>query len=189
MKRLIIMASGSGSNAQRIIEHFSKSSLARVVLVVSNNKDAGVFERCDQLDIPAFYFNKSAFQTSDLLLECVQGLKPDLIVLAGFLKLIPASWMDAFPQKIINIHPALLPKYGGKGMYGMNVHREVKKNGESRSGISIHYVNNRYDEGAMIRQFSCELDKEDTPERIAAKVQQLEHRYFPKVIEDLLRSS
>ena len=182
------MASGSGSNAQRIIEHFSDSSLARVALVLCNNRDAGVFERCEKLGIPALYFNKPAYQTSDLLLECVQGLQPDLIVLAGFLKLIPTSWVNAFPQKIINIHPALLPKYGGKGMYGMNVHREVKRNGDRQSGISIHYVNSRYDEGAMIRQFSCDLDHDDSPEKIAAKVQQLEHHHYPLVIEDLLRS-
>ena len=189
MKHIVIMASGSGSNAQKIIEHFDRSELARVVLVLSNNKGAGVFERCDQLGVPALYFNKAAFQSTDRLLECVKGTTPDLIVLAGFLKLIPPTWIQAFPQKIINIHPALLPQYGGKGMYGMNVHREVKKNRESKTGISIHYVSERYDEGALIRQFECSLEEKDSPEEIAAKVRQLEHKHFPKVIEALLHRS
>jgi len=186
MKRIVILASGSGSNAQKIIEHFQGHQSIEVALVLANKRNAGVLDRCDLLGIPAFYFNSAAFGSSDRLLESVQGIAPDLIVLAGFLKLIPESWLDAFPRKIINIHPALLPKYGGKGMYGMNVHRKVKEAGEAESGISIHYVDARYDEGAMIKQFQCALDKKDSPEEIAAKVQQLEHLHYPQVIESLL---
>lgn len=186
MKRIVILASGSGSNAQKIIEYFQGHPTIEVALVLANKKTAGVLDRCDHLGIPAFYFNPVAFGSSNRLLECLQGLAPDLLVLAGFLKLIPESWLTAFPKKIINIHPALLPKYGGKGLFGMHVHRKVKEAGEVVSGISIHYVNARYDEGAMIKQYQCALNKEDTPEQIAAKVQQLEHAHYPKVIESLL---
>jgi phosphoribosylglycinamide formyltransferase-1 len=186
MKRIVILASGSGSNAQKIIEYFEGHPSIEVALVLANKRTAGVLDRCDRLGIPAFYFNPAAFGSSNRLLECLKGLNPDLVVLAGFLKLIPKSWLDAFPKKIINIHPALLPKYGGKGMFGMNVHRKVKEEGEKESGISIHYVDARYDEGAMIKQFTCALNKEDTPEQIAAKVQRLEHVHYPQVIESIL---
>lgn len=186
MKRIVILASGSGSNAQKIIEYFQGHQSIEVALVLANKRTAGVLDRCDRLGIPAFYFNPSSFGSSNRLLESLQGIAPDLIVLAGFLKLIPESWLDAFPRKIINIHPALLPKYGGKGMFGMHVHRKVKEAGEALSGISIHYVDARYDEGAIIKQFQCAIDKKDSPEEIAAKVQQLEHAHYPEVIEALL---
>ncbi len=186
MKRIVLLASGSGSNAQKIIEYFQDHDSIEVALVLSNKKTAGVLDRCDHLGVPAMYFNPSSFSGSNRLLECLQGLEPDLIVLAGFLKLIPSSWIEAFPKKIINIHPALLPKYGGKGMYGMNVHRKVKEEKETSSGISIHYADTRYDEGALIKQVSCPLDTDDEPEDIARKVLALEHEHYPQVIESLL---
>ena len=186
MKRIVILASGSGSNAENIISFFGDNNKAKVSAVLTNKNTAGVLERCDRLNVPAFYFNKIAFNGSDTVMTLLKSLRPDLIVLAGFLWKVPIPIIDAFPNQIINIHPALLPKYGGKGMYGEKVHQAVKDNMETETGITIHYVNENYDEGAIIFQAKTELSTNDNPETIAKKVHQLEYQHFPKVIEKLL---
>jgi phosphoribosylglycinamide formyltransferase-1 len=185
-KQIILFASGSGSNVENIANYFKSRHDVTISCVLSNKSDAKVFERCDRLNINALYFNRQAFSKSDFILKMLQSLNPDLIVLAGFLWKLPAQITNAFPNKIINIHPALLPKYGGKGMYGMNVHRAVKENGDKATGITIHYVNANYDEGAIIHQVHTPILPEDTPDKIAAKVNQLEYEHFPKVIDELL---
>jgi phosphoribosylglycinamide formyltransferase-1 len=186
MKRIVIFASGSGSNAENIISFFSEKSQAEVVAVLTNKSAAVVLERCDRLGVPGFYFNKPAFRESDAVLRLLKGLDTDLIVLAGFLWKVPTHLIEAFPNKIINIHPALLPKYGGKGMYGDRVHQAVKDNKETETGITIHYVNENYDEGAIIFQAKTKVEASDTPESIAQKVHQLEYEHFPQVIEKVL---
>ncbi|MER3319596.1 MAG: phosphoribosylglycinamide formyltransferase [Allomuricauda sp.] len=186
MKRIVIFASGSGSNAENIISFFRENPEVTVAAVLTNKNSAKVLERCDRLGVPAFYFNKPAFKNSDAVVNFLQGLNADLIVLAGFLWKIPSNLIDAFPNKIINIHPALLPKYGGKGMYGDNVHQAVKDNKETETGITIHYVNENYDEGAIIFQSKTKVEPSDDARTIAKKVHQLEYEHFPKVIEKLL---
>lgn len=186
MKRIVILASGSGSNAENIISFFSEKSQAEVVAVLTNKSAAVVLERCDRLGVPGFYFNKPAFRESDAVVRLLKGLDTDLIVLAGFLWKVPTHLIEAFPNKIINIHPALLPKYGGKGMYGDKVHQAVKDNKETETGITIHYVNENYDEGAIIFQAKTKVEASDTPESIAQKVHQLEYEHFPQVIEKVL---
>ena len=185
-KQIVLFASGSGSNVENIVNYFSENSSIGIKAVLTNKRDAQVLDRCDRLNINAFYFNKHAFLKSDCVLTILKNLNPDLIVLAGFLWRVPENIIDAFPNKIINIHPALLPKYGGKGMYGMNVHNAVKENRETETGITIHYVNDNYDEGAIIKQVKIPVFEGDTPENIAGKVHQLEYEHFPKVIEELL---
>lgn len=186
MKRIVILASGSGSNAENIIGHFKEHPGIRVVAVLTNKATAGVLERCDRLQVPAYYFSAVAFKEPDGLLRLLSGLEPDLIVLAGFLWKMPPHILQAFPDKIVNIHPALLPKYGGKGMYGERVHRAVVENGERETGISIHYVNQEYDQGAMIFQAKVPLGPNDDPQSVAQRVHELEYEHFPKVIEKLL---
>jgi phosphoribosylglycinamide formyltransferase-1 len=186
-KRIVIFASGSGTNAENIIKYFQNSDLAEVVQVFSNKKEAKVLERAQNLGIAADFFGKEALMASDGVLKKLKELKPDLIVLAGFLWKFPEIILNAFPYKVINIHPALLPKYGGKGMYGNFVHEAVLANKEKETGISIHYVNENYDEGALIFQKEVKLSKEDTPETVAQKVHQLEYQWFPKIIEEVLR--
>ncbi|WP_190810200.1 phosphoribosylglycinamide formyltransferase [Flagellimonas sp. S3867] len=186
MKRVVILASGSGSNAENIFSYFKRGSTAEVVAILTNKKTAKVLERCERLGIPAYYFNREAFSGSDNFVEVIKGLKPDLIVLAGFLWKIPIPLINAFSNKIINIHPALLPKYGGKGMYGNKVHQAVKENSDPETGISIHYVNENYDEGAIIFQAKTRVESSDSVDDIAKKVHQLEYEHFPKVIEKLL---
>ncbi|WP_318310838.1 phosphoribosylglycinamide formyltransferase [Flagellimonas crocea] len=186
MKRIVIFASGSGSNAENIISFFREKPGAEVVAVLTNKSSAKVLERCDRLQVPAFYFNKTAFRDSNAVVKFLEGLQTDLIVLAGFLWKIPSNLIEAFPDKIINIHPALLPKYGGKGMYGDRVHQAVKDNNESETGITIHYVNENYDEGAIIFQAKTLVEPSDDASIIARKVHQLEYEHFPKVIEKLL---
>ena len=186
MKRIVIFASGSGSNAENIISFFREKPQAEVVAVLTNKSSAKVLERCDRLKVPAFYFNRTAFKDSDAVIQFLQGLQTDLVVLAGFLWKIPSNLIEAFPDKIINIHPALLPKYGGKGMYGERVHQAVKENDETETGITIHYVNENYDEGAIIFQAKVPVEPSDDAEAIAQKVHQLEYEHFPKVIEKLL---
>jgi len=186
MKQIVILASGSGSNAENIITHFQEHPEIQVAAVLTNKKEAKVLERCDRLQIPAFYFNRNSFRDSDTVVKFLQGLSTDLIVLAGFLWKIPENIISAFPNKIINIHPALLPKYGGKGMYGERVHQAVKENGETETGITIHYVNEHYDEGAIIFQAKTTVNPSDDADSIAEKVHQLEYEHFPKVIEKLL---
>jgi len=186
MKRIVIFASGSGSNAENIISFFREKPHCKVVALLTNKKSAGVLERCDRLQVPGFYFNKPAFTNSDAVIKFLQGLNADLIVLAGFLWKIPSNLINAFPNKIINIHPALLPKYGGKGMYGDKVHKAVKDNKETETGITIHYVNENYDEGAIIFQAKTVVESTDDAKGIAKKVHQLEYEHYPKVIEKLL---
>lgn len=186
MKRIVILASGSGSNAENIISFFKENVSIEVSAVLTNKKTAAVLERCERLKIPAFYFNRIAFSDSDSVIQLLKSLTPDLIVLAGFLWKIPTSLVKAFPDSIINIHPSLLPKYGGKGMYGAKVHQAVKDSLESETGITIHYVNENYDEGAIIFQAKTAVFSTDDADSIAEKVHQLEYEHFPKVIEKLL---
>lgn len=186
MKRMVIFASGSGSNAENIYHYFKNNHEIEVSLILTNNPKAGVIERAKRLNIPYKVFNRSEFNSSNQITEELIEKKIDLIVLAGFLWLIPSSLLKAFPHKIINIHPALLPKYGGKGMYGDRVHMAVSKAGETESGITIHYVNEFYDEGAVIFQKSLSIEKGEEPELIAEKVHTLEYEYFPKVIKEII---
>ncbi|WP_370390209.1 phosphoribosylglycinamide formyltransferase [uncultured Winogradskyella sp.] len=187
MKRIVIFASGSGSNAENLIRFFENSPDISVVQVLTNNPKAKVLDRCKKLKISAFSFNRIAFTETADVFSLLKASKPDLIVLAGFLWKIPENILKAFPNKIINIHPALLPKYGGKGMYGMHVHRAVVENKETKTGISIHYVNENYDEGALIFQAECEVLPKDSPEEVAAKIHELEMEHFPKVVQQLLQ--
>lgn len=186
MKRIILFASGSGSNVENIITYFRDSSKIKVSAVFTNKNTAPVIDRCKRLSIPVIYFNKTAFSDSKVILDFLESQKPDLIVLAGFLLKIPTNFVAAFPNKIINIHPALLPKYGGKGMYGIKVHEAVKENGENQTGITIHFVNENYDEGAIIHQAKTPVSSSDSVEQIAEKVHELEYAHFPKVLEKLL---
>lgn len=185
MKKIILFASGSGSNAEKIIMHFEKNSQVNVVGIFTNNPDAKVLERAKKYNVPAQIVSKTALEQPDFLKK-IQEIKPDLIVLAGFLLKFPVAIIESFPSKVINIHPALLPKYGGKGMYGMNVHKAILENKELESGITIHYVNEHYDEGEFIFQQSVAIQNCKTPEEIAEKVHALEHLHFPEVIEKLL---
>jgi phosphoribosylglycinamide formyltransferase-1 len=187
MTRIAIFASGSGTNAENIIKYFQNSDSIRVSKVYCNKKNAGVFERCARLNVPCIWFSREAFYDSSRVLHDVQ-LHADFVVLAGFLWKIPADFIHAFPQKMVNIHPALLPKYGGKGMYGMNVHKAVKENKETETGITIHFVNEHYDEGAIIFQVKTSLEPRDTPEDIAKKIHVLEYANFPRVIEEVILS-
>lgn len=185
MKRIVVFASGSGSNAENIIRYFEKKDSARVTYVLTNNSKAKVLDRCKKLKINSLIFSKNDFISTNKVVDFLKK-EADFIVLAGFLWRVPSTIVEAFPSKIINIHPALLPSYGGKGMYGMNVHKAVKENNESETGITIHYVNENYDEGAIIFQAKTELIETDTPEDIATKVHQLEYAHFPKVIENVI---
>lgn len=185
-KHIAIFASGGGSNARRIIEHFAGSDIAEVALVVSNKADAGVLNIAREHSIPTLIIQRKSFYETADILEDLRTYHIDFIALAGFLWLVPAYLVDAFPHQMVNIHPALLPKYGGKGMYGIHVHTAVKAANEPESGITIHYVNTHYDEGDYVFQAKTPLSPDDTPEVIAQKVLVLEHRYFPEVIEKLL---
>lgn len=187
-KRIVIFASGNGTNAENIIKYFQRQNSAEVVLVLSNRKDAKVLDRAKQLQVKSSYFSKEELFSEDGILQILKETNPDLIVLAGFLLKFPEVIISEFPNQIINIHPALLPKYGGKGMYGSTVHENVVKNKETETGISIHYVNENYDEGAMICQRKVSLTSSDTPESVAEKVHKLEYEWFPKIIEELLIS-
>ncbi|MGZ3756819.1 MAG: phosphoribosylglycinamide formyltransferase [Mucilaginibacter sp.] len=186
-KRIAIFASGSGSNAQKIMEHFKRSADAEVVLVLTNNPQAYVLQRADNFEIPSHIFSRHEFYETDEVIRILKNLQVDLVVLAGFLWLVPQSLLAAFPNKIINLHPALLPKYGGKGMYGDNVHKAVLANKEEESGITIHFVNEQFDEGEIIHQSKFRIDADDNLEMVKFKGQQLEHQHFPKVIENLLK--
>jgi len=186
MKRIVLFASGSGSNVENIVDYFQEKPEITIACVLTNNRNAKVIDRCNRLKINNLCFNKTAFSTTDCVLNILQNLKPDLIVLAGFLLKIPENIIQNFPNKIINIHPALLPKYGGKGMYGDHVHEAIKANNEIETGITIHYVTKNYDEGAIIHQSKIEISSVDSASDIAQKVHQLEYQYFPVVIERLL---
>ncbi len=186
-KRIVIFASGSGTNTENIIKHFQRTQFAEVVLVLSNKKNAKVLERAKKLNVEAASFTKDELFSEEGVLKILRTTTPDLLVLAGFLLKFPRIIIKEFPNKVINIHPALLPKYGGKGMYGSFVHEEVLRNSEDETGITIHYVNENYDEGAIISQKKVKLSKTETPETIAEKVHNLEYEWFPKVIEEILR--
>ncbi|WP_405247789.1 phosphoribosylglycinamide formyltransferase [Cellulophaga sp. Asnod2-G02] len=186
MKRIVLFASGSGSNVENIVQYFQDNSEVTVAAVFTNKSDAKVLDRCKTLKISALYFNRTSFYDTDCLLDILKGMKPDLIVLAGFLWKIPEKLVQSFPNKIVNIHPALLPKYGGKGMYGMNVHNAVKANNEQETGITIHFVNENYDEGAIIKQEKTQIAPEDSADDIAKKIHELEYKHFPKVIDQIL---
>lgn len=185
MTRIVIFASGSGSNVENIAKYFIDSKEIMIQKVLCNKKGAGVFDRCKRLGISCEWFSKEALYDSDQVLNSLLKTA-DAIILAGFLWKIPEALIMAYPNKIINIHPSLLPKYGGKGMYGMHVHRAVKKNHEKETGITIHFVNNQYDEGAIIFQAKTRLENSDSPEDIAEKIHKLEAKYFPKVIKNTL---
>jgi phosphoribosylglycinamide formyltransferase 1 len=186
MKNIAIFASGSGSNAQNIIEYFKDNSIIRVVAILTNNPDAFVIQRAKSFNLPYLIFKREDFNYTDVVLNYLKEKQVDFIVLAGFLWLVPDKIINAYPDKIINIHPALLPKYGGKGMYGDRVHKAVLDNKENETGITIHYVNNLFDDGKIIFQEKCKIEPEDDVAAIAAKVHMLEYKYFPKVIENLL---
>ena len=186
MKNIVLFASGNGSNAEEIIKYFKNSKNAKVVAVFSNKSDAKVLDRAKNHEIPSVVFNKAQLNEG-FVLEQLHQFQPDLIVLAGFLLKFPKSILKEYP-KVINIHPALLPKYGGKGMYGMNVHQAVLENKEKETGITIHYVNEHYDEGEFIFQKAVNIEDCKNPEEIAQKVHELEHQYFPTVISEVLNS-
>ncbi|MEZ4757616.1 MAG: phosphoribosylglycinamide formyltransferase [Flavobacteriales bacterium] len=187
MKRIAILASGSGSNAQRLIEHFTGSPVAEVVLVGCDQPAAGVLQRAWDLGVPSYLFTGGELRGGAVQRELLDQ-HIDLVVLAGFLRLIPADMVRAFPERIVNIHPALLPKYGGKGMYGSHVHRAVIAAGEQQSGITIHRVNEHYDEGAILFQASCPVLPDDTPDTLAARIHALEHAHYPAIVDELVRS-
>ncbi|AUS05357.1 phosphoribosylglycinamide formyltransferase [Pseudotamlana carrageenivorans] len=188
MKRIVIFASGSGSNAENLIRFFENSETATVVQVLTNNPQAKVLDRAKKLNVSALSFNSIAISKTEDVLNILKASKPDLIVLAGYLWKFPDNILNAFPNKVINVHPALLPNYGGKGMYGMHVHNAVVANKETQTGITIHYVNEHYDEGAIIFQATCEVDPTDTADDVAAKIHTLEMEHFPKVVEELLHA-
>ncbi|WP_344675944.1 phosphoribosylglycinamide formyltransferase [Sphingobacterium kyonggiense] len=186
-KRIAIFASGSGSNAQKIMEHFKYADNAEVALVLSNNPEAYVLQRADNFEIPTHVFDKHSFYQTDEVVDLLKRLEIDIVVLAGFLWLVPENLLKAFPNKIINIHPALLPKFGGKGMYGDRVHKAVLAAGEEEHGITIHFVNENFDEGEIIYQAKFRIEPGDTLEILKFNGQQLEHQHYPKVIENLLK--
>jgi phosphoribosylglycinamide formyltransferase 1 len=189
MRNIAIFASGSGTNAQNIAEYFSNHQNIKVALVLANRPDAYVLERAKILGIPSVVFNRKDFYESNAVLDTLKENKIDFIVLAGFLWFVPENLLKAYPKRIVNIHPALLPKYGGKGMYGDKVHQAVIQSGDKRTGISIHYVNDHYDEGEIIFQDSFEIQPDDTAETIAKKVHALEYEHFPRVIEEVIKLS
>ena len=185
MKKIVIFASGSGTNAENIIKYFAETKIGTVVAVFTNRSDAKVIERAQNYQVPAVVFSKDDLIESKIL-QKLNMFRPDLIVLAGFLLKFPQDIIEAYPDKIINIHPALLPKYGGKGMYGMNIHRTIVENKEKETGITIHFVNENYDEGNIIFQNKIVLNGDETPEQVAEKIHELEQEHFPQIIEKLL---
>ena len=186
MKKVAIFASGSGTNAENIARYFAKSDAIKVAVVLSNNKNVGVHARVNNLGIPSFVFSRDEFTEGTPVLAKLSEYETDLIVLAGFMNKISDALLKAYPGKIINIHPALLPKFGGKGMFGMHVHEAVVAAGEKESGITIHYINEHYDEGAIIFQATCPVIPTDTPEEVATKVHALEYAHYPHIIEEVL---
>jgi phosphoribosylglycinamide formyltransferase-1 len=186
MSNIAIFASGSGTNAQAITEYFKDKKTHEVKLILSNKPNAFVIERAKLLKVPAIVFDRRRFYETFEIGQILKNEKIDLIVLAGFLWLVPENILRTYSKRIINIHPALLPKYGGHGMYGMRVHEAVVANHETESGITIHYVNEIYDQGEIIFQAKCKVEPTDTAETVAKKVHKLEYTYFPKTIENLL---
>ncbi len=187
MHRLAVFASGTGSNAQKIIDYFRVHPLVSIGVIVSNNPQAGVIDISNAESIPYILIERETFYRGHSYVHELKENNIDFIVLAGFLWKVPLALIQAYPKKIINIHPALLPKYGGKGMYGRSVHQAVLDAKEPESGITIHYVDEWYDHGNIVFQARCPVDKEDTPETLAQKVHDLEHRHYSRVIEQLLK--
>ena len=187
MKRIAILASGEGTNAERIIRYFSGHPTIKVAVVITNKAESGVIRRAKNLRIPVEHLPASAFKEGKAT-EMLRHYEADFIVLAGFLLRIPDDMLEAYPDRIVNIHPSLLPKFGGKGMYGSHVHEAVLASGEKESGITIHYINEHYDEGGIILQARCPVMPEDTPDTLASRVHQLEYEHYPVVIENLLRN-
>ncbi len=187
MTQIALFASGSGSNAENIIRYFSENENISIPIIISNKRDAYIHERASRLAIPSFTFSKTEFDEGLSVLDLLSTFEIDYIVLAGFLLKVSQPFLDAYPGRIINIHPALLPKFGGKGMYGDRVHQAVVEAGEKKSGITIHYIDENYDEGDIIFQATCEVLPEDTYEDVAHKVHALEYDYFPKVIEAVVK--
>lgn len=181
--RIAILASGSGSNAENIHHYFKQHKGAEIVLIVANRAEAYVHVRAKKMGVPSLTLNRESLQESGTLLDLMQSYQVDFIVLAGYLLRVPADLVNAYPNRIVNIHPALLPKHGGKGMYGQKVHEAVLRDGDDVSGITIHYVNEHYDEGQILFQATCPVMNDDTPETLASKVHALEYEHFPKVIE------
>lgn len=187
--RIAILVSGAGSNAMNIIEYFEQKEAVRVMLVISNKKTALALEKAQKKGVKTVVFNNESFKKSGEVLKYLHSQSIDFIVLAGFLMKVPNEIIRAYPKKIVNIHPSLLPKFGGKGMYGRFVHEAVIKNNETESGISIHYVSEEYDEGAIIFQSKLNVEKADCAKSLAKKIQLLEHRYFPEVIEGVINKT
>lgn len=187
--RIAIFASGSGTNAEQIMLHFQKHDSIEVVLVLSNKADAFVLERAKKFDVPSKVFNRQQFRETGEVLSWLTENRISHIVLAGFMWLMPETIIRAYPNKIVNIHPALLPKFGGKGMYGHHVHEAVKAAGEKETGITIHLVNEKYDEGKILFQASTTLNSTDTPDSIAGKVHALEYKHYPEQIEKWISNS
>ncbi|WP_256004176.1 MULTISPECIES: phosphoribosylglycinamide formyltransferase [Pedobacter] len=186
-KRIAIFASGSGSNAQKLMEHFKNSTEVEIALVLTNNPDAYVLQRADNFEIPSHVFDRRGFYETDEVIDLLRNLDIDLIVLAGFLWLVPIRLINEYAGRIVNIHPAILPKYGGKGMYGDHVHNAVIAAGDAEGGITIHYVNENYDEGEYIHQARYKIEPGDTLEMIKFKGQQLEHQHYPRIIEGIVK--
>ena len=186
MTQIALFASGSGTNAENIAKYFANSTQIKISVIISNNAQAFVHQRAIALNIPSHTFPKEAFKDGRGIVKLLSDYKIDYIVLAGFLLKIPDSLLEIFPKRIINIHPALLPKYGGKGMFGDNVHKKVIEMGDSKSGITIHYVNDKYDDGEIIFQESCIVSPNDSFEDVAKKVHTLEYTHFPRVIEEVI---
>ena len=187
IKRIAIFASGAGSNAAKIIEHLKDHAAIQVALIVCNKPDAGVIQIAATHQIPVLMIEKEKFFRGNAYVDEIKHRSGiDFIVLAGFLWKVPIALIQTYPNRIINIHPALLPKYGGKGMYGMHVHEAVIEAGEKESGITIHYVNEHFDEGEAIFQARCEVTTDDTPETLAQKIHQLEHEHFPRIVESVV---
>lgn len=186
MRKIALFASGSGTNVENIANYFKQNSNVECSVVLVNKKDAYVLERAKKLNIPAIVFTRDEFYNTNKVLDILNEYKIDLIVLAGFLWLVPQNLIDQYIEKIINIHPALLPKYGGKGMYGAKVHEAVVANKEIESGITIHLVNEKYDDGAILSQAVCEVLPTDSADMVASKVHALEYEHFPKVIEQYI---
>ena len=189
MIHIAIFASGNGSNAENIIRYFSGNSRAKVSLVVSNKREARVHTRAEALGVPSCTFSKAEFEEGAAVLDTLRRYDIDFVVLAGFLLKVSFPLLGAYPGRILNIHPALLPKHGGKGMYGDRVHRAVVAAGDTESGITVHYINENYDEGDIFFQASCDVLPADTAEEVARKVHELEYRHFPKVIEEAIEKA
>ena len=189
MVNLAIFVSGNGTNCENIIKYFQNSKIVRIAVVISNRKDAYALVRAEKLHVANLVLNKQQINDKDTIMNVLQQHQVDFIVLAGFLLLIPEFIIDAFPKRIINLHPALLPEFGGKGMFGHHVHQAVKEAGETKTGMTVHYVSPVCDGGDIISQFECSVDKNDTPEDIAQKENELEMKYFPEVIEKVIRKT